>query len=104
VKLASIEKKQVSKIIMQCFNVLNVYGKKEEALSDIVQMFILALEDHDINEIEKAFIEWIKTSSVMPTPFDILKIIGQNYAISPEQKDKNRAWLIKMGFITSNSR
>lgn len=57
---------------------MNVYGKEPEQLENIDKIFQMVLGDYKIEAIEKAFINYLKEKSEMPTPADIIKIIRKN--------------------------
>ncbi len=64
--------------MLQSFEIFNVYGKPPEAAGSIVQGFDMILEQYAIEEITLAFKDWMRTSSTMPTPADILRIVKEN--------------------------
>lgn len=64
-------------LVRQSFDVFNLYGKQPEALANIVQGFSLALEDQSVEDIRRAFMEWLNTNSTMPTPADIRNISAE---------------------------
>lgn len=66
---------QLTELVSQCFNSLNTYGKSPEQLPDIIKMFVLVLQEYNIQTIQRAFAQYLRQSSAMPTPADIVNII-----------------------------
>lgn len=60
-------------MVRQSFDIFNIYGKEPETVTNITLGFAIALENCDIVDIKAAFNAWLKETSVMPTPADILK-------------------------------
>lgn len=67
---------QLAEYIAQCFDVLNNFGKTPEQLENITGMFLVILGDYRFSVIKSAFQLYMKRSSVMPTPADIINIIN----------------------------
>lgn len=66
---------QLSALVSQCFNALNVFGKNESQLSDTAGLFAFVLADYPAAAIEPAFKTFLERNSRMPTPADIAAII-----------------------------
>jgi len=71
----------------QCFDSLNIYGKEPEQLENMILMFIHALDEYHLPEIQKAFIDWVKTNAEMPTPAGIIQVIMNNRPAHPVKYD-----------------
>lgn len=67
----------VSQMLIQCFDVLNTYGKPPEAIENIIMMFQSALANENPEDIKKAFVGHIQNNTVMPTPADILHRVSE---------------------------
>lgn len=74
-RLDSSEKVELLTYISQCFDCLNTYGKTPDQLTNAGRMFIAVLSPYPMLEIKKAFVEWARRNSAIPTPADILNII-----------------------------
>lgn len=72
----------MAEILSQCFDVLKTYGKEPESLENMHRAFMFTLEDYSAQQIQKAFISHLKTSSEIPTPADIIKHIEVKKAAS----------------------
>ncbi len=68
----------ISQMVRQCFDSLNIYGKEPEQVENMILMFIHALQEYEIIEIKRAFVDWVKSNAEMPTPAGIIEII-QSY-------------------------
>ena len=68
-------RKQLSCLVVQCFNTLDTYGKPPEAMESIVKIFHLILGRFSIKVVEEAFRAYLESNTVMPKPADIVKII-----------------------------
>lgn len=66
---------QLKHLVGQSFNIFNTHGRPPEAVADIFFGFVSVLGDRDIGEVTDAFVLWMKSSSVMPTPYDILRMM-----------------------------
>jgi len=62
---------QLAALITQSFDIFNVYGKEPEALKNIIQGFSVALQNHDMQDIQAAFGQWLREKPNMPQPCDI---------------------------------
>ena len=69
---------RLTSLLVDCYQTLNVFGKEPESIQAMKRIFVLALADYDILQIEGAFVEYIRQSSVMPTPADIVQILEKN--------------------------
>jgi hypothetical protein len=67
--------KRIAQILVDCFLCLNTYGREPEYLETAVRVFSRVLAEYDADKVEAAFTKWMKTSSAMPTPADIVGII-----------------------------
>lgn len=67
---------QLLTFVKGCFDTLDVYGKTANQLETISDMFILTLQEYNIEQIKDAFIKYMKINSKMPTPADISNIIN----------------------------
>ena len=67
--------KQIVHMIHQCFAIQNTYSKTPKQLEILMKVMVEDLSPHPIEEINKAFLKWRRTESVVPTPADIIKII-----------------------------
>lgn len=65
---------QLKALIQQCFDIFNVYGKEPEAAANIIQAYALVLEPYHMDFVTKAFHEWLRTSSAIPAPADIMRL------------------------------
>ena len=68
-------RKKLSRLLLISFDVLDTFGKEAEQLENINAAFQMYLEDYTYNQVEQAFKIYMKASSVMPKPADIVKII-----------------------------
>lgn len=73
--LTKSEQAEVSLLVRQCFDVLDVYGKTPEQLTNIIKAFVLQLSEYPYAAIRDAFRQYLKRNSKMPTPADIVNII-----------------------------
>jgi hypothetical protein len=65
---------QLKALVTQSFEVFNVFGKEPEAIKNIINSFMIVLEDQSLEDINYGFREWLRISSVMPTPADIREL------------------------------
>lgn len=71
----------------QAYLCLNTYGKDPEYLETAMIVFNRVLQDYSMTQIDAAFTKWMKTSSTMPTPADIVGIIEKRgEPLYPETK------------------
>lgn len=69
--------KQVVAIhVSQAFDIFNTYGKDAEALKSTYRAFEEDLAGYPAERIDRAFKEFRKENTNMPTPADILKILN----------------------------
>ena len=68
---------QFRSLISQSFDIFNIYGKKPEAVENIVSGFNITLDRCSIHDITDAFKEWMRDESTMPTPSDIYKLVSR---------------------------
>lgn len=61
--------------VRQCFDALNTYGKTPDQLANATLMFVNILKDYPMDKVISAFGSWMRRSSTMPTPADIVNII-----------------------------
>lgn len=73
--LTSADKLQLLSFVKGCFDTLDTYGKTAGQLETISDMFILTLTGYSIEQIRGAFLQYMRSSNKMPTPFDIISII-----------------------------
>lgn len=69
---------QLSSLVRQSFDIFNVYGKDPSSVENIILGFSIALEEYDIQDISKSFKQWMKSSSAMPAPADIVKLCEES--------------------------
>lgn len=80
-------------MVRQCFDSLNIYGKEPEQVENMILMFVHALQEYELPEIKRAFVDWVKGHAEMPTPAGIIEIIQGNrpkpvvkyYTSTPEE-------------------
>jgi hypothetical protein len=65
---------QLKALLVQSYDVFQIYGKEPEAIKNQLLAFSTVLESHAIEDITAAFTEWLRISAVFPTPADILKL------------------------------
>lgn len=73
-------KEEVAQLLVQCFKVLDTYGKPQEYMRDIVPIFIDTLGEYKIEDIRHAFREYLKIGRVMPKPADIVELLPKGNA------------------------
>ena len=73
-------------MLVDCFQTLDIFGRKPEQLNSIVKIHLLALQEYTQEQIEKSFLQWIKTQSKFPTPTDIINIIKSDMPKNPNRK------------------
>jgi hypothetical protein len=66
----------LGQLLSQSSEIFNTYGKDSEAFRSLFKAFKQDLAEYSEESIVRAFNEWRKTKSVMPTPADILKLLG----------------------------
>lgn len=77
-----------------CFDTLDTFGKEPEQLTNLQKAFKLVLWDYEFADIKGAFVEYLAKESKMPTPSDIVKLIGKKKMEEtppPPEKDDNEA-------------
>lgn len=70
--------KDIQEFLLVCFDALDTYGKTPQQLSNAIKLFIVTLSDYPAIFIRKAFEEWVKTKSKMPTPAEIIEILDRD--------------------------
>jgi hypothetical protein len=68
-------RRDLGQFVSQCFDALNTYGKTPDQLANATKMFVNILKDYPMDAVIKAFGSWMRRSSIMPTPADIINII-----------------------------
>lgn len=68
-------KNQLSRLLSQTYAALKKYGENADTTEMRDAMFQEILGDYDIADVEKAFLQYLKTSREVPIPADILAII-----------------------------
>jgi hypothetical protein len=68
-------RRDLGQFVSQCFDALNTYGKTPDQLANATKMFVNILKDYPMDAVIKAFGSWMRRSSIMPTPADIVNII-----------------------------
>ena len=66
---------QLSKLLLQCYDALRVYGKEPEQLENLNMVFQMVLERFTFVEIYNAFKTYLERHTDMPTPADIVSLI-----------------------------
>lgn len=95
-------KKQLSTIILQCFDSLKLYGKEPEQIGNLNAMFQFVLADYSYDKIMEAFRFYLSTSSELPTPADIVGIIKRGNK-PPLEKSVYTALSKKKDYARSNA-
>lgn len=62
-------------MVEQCYAIQNTYGKLPKQLKHLMRAMIEDLKQFELGLIEKAFLEWRRSSPNIPTPADIIKLI-----------------------------
>lgn len=62
-------------ILSVCADTLNTYGKTPGQLVNAGKAFNMVLADCNALDVRNAFEVWMRRSSEMPTPFDILNLV-----------------------------
>jgi hypothetical protein len=57
---------------------LHTYGKTPDQLADAGRLMVIMLAEFPFVLVKKSFIQWVKTSSKMPTPSDIISLIEKD--------------------------
>lgn len=65
----------LSDMLAQCYDGLKVYGKTPAQLTNTIKLFALALADQQIDDVQAAFLAYLKNHPEMPAPSDILGYI-----------------------------
>ena len=68
-------KEALGTMLEQCYDILNIYGKQPEQLTNINLAFQMVLAPYKEIDIRKAFHIWLKRYDRMPTPSDIVRLI-----------------------------
>lgn len=71
-------KKRLGETLQMFFDALKTYGKQPAQMENVAKLFQFALADYSYDQIRKAFAQYVKTSSEMPAPADIVNIIERN--------------------------
>jgi cell pole-organizing protein PopZ len=66
---------QLTRLLSQTYASQQTYGDKAQMMEYRDQMFQMVLEDYPFSTIRQAFIQHVKTSSCLPTPHDIIRLI-----------------------------
>ena len=69
--------KQVLSLVQQCINSQYTFGKTEEQLSDLKRVMIMGLVEYRVEDINEAFLEWMRENEKHPTLNGILKILNK---------------------------
>lgn len=69
------EQGEMALMVRQCFDVLDTYGKSPEQLANIIKSFLNTLAEYPFDKIKKAFTDYLKRNSKMPTPADIVRLV-----------------------------
>ena len=68
-------KSKLGLILADCFDSLKLYGKSPDSVKSSFKFFQMVLADYTFEQIEEAFVYYLKNSSEFPTPADIATII-----------------------------
>lgn len=68
--------KTLADLVTQSYDIFNTYGKDPEALRSIYKAFETELAGINSESLQRVFKEWLRTKSRMPTPADILGLLG----------------------------
>lgn len=79
-------KRALTNLLFQCYDALRVYGKEPEQLDNLNKMFHFVLADYSQEQIEKAFVYYLRHNSEMPAPADIAQIIERGGDKPPYDK------------------
>ena len=66
---------KLSQLIVICFDTMDTFGKKEEQIPNINQVFQMMLGEYNYKTVEDAFKEYMQENTVMPKPADIISLI-----------------------------
>lgn len=69
------EKKSLAIVIGQAFDMQKQFGKTTGQLENIVNGFCWIMEPYPVEIVMRAFAQYIRERSDMPTPSDLVKII-----------------------------
>lgn len=75
----------ISFLVTQCFGGLDSFGMN---LKDAVKLHCDVLVSLDMDDVTKAFRQWLKENTVVPKPADILRMVEE---MQPEKKTAMRA-------------
>jgi hypothetical protein len=73
--LTGSEQAEVALLVRQCFDVLDTFGKTPDQLTNIIKAFVTQLAEYPYDQVRAAFRAYIKRSTVMPKPADIINLI-----------------------------
>lgn len=77
----------LTELVTQCVEIFPQYGADDSSLPTRIKAFSLALEDYREDEISYAFRHWLRESSKMPTPAEIVYIASQRRKYSHSVAD-----------------
>ena len=98
---------QLTNMIGQCYQALNMYGKEPEQMAATIRIFHLVLADYPIDRITAAFGKWLETNSTFPAPADIVSLIRRggkpplerSYYISISKKPADQRTKAEWGYL-----
>lgn len=67
--------REIALLLVQCFNVLDTYGRTPAQLKDTVALFLELLQDYPLPMIRDAFKKYAKSSREVPKPVDIIELM-----------------------------
>jgi len=66
---------RLTSLLLICFDTLDTFGKEPEQLANLAESFRFILGRFTIEQVESAFRAYMESSTSMPKPADIVKII-----------------------------
>lgn len=97
--LDSEKARQITKLVQQCWNTLELYGRDASQFKETNQLFLVVLAGYPIHRIRAAFFEYIQNNERMPKPASIKKILSLQKINGPE--DYSAEYLESMERIKS---
>jgi hypothetical protein len=73
--LSTGQQAEVALLVRQCFDVLDIFGKTPEQLTNIIKAFVTQLSEYPYAQVKGAFQQYLKRNSKMPCPADIVNLI-----------------------------
>lgn len=65
----------ISEMVKVCFDSQDTFGKTPDQLPNILKAFIFVLKNYSIQQIQKAFTQWLDAKTEFPKPADIKNLI-----------------------------